>query len=246
VTPQQIPGARKLGVLKAPQLDDRPRDVCGRRKSHAAMKGYRKGVKPANAGETFPADPPSDDEVVALMDACGTDMVGRRNRALIAVLRGSGLRISEALALIPRDVDFDQATVLVRCGKGSKRRRSGINRGTLDELAAWLQVREQRGLTDEQPIFAVVEGRTKGGRLGTPYVRVMLKKLAERTGVQARVAPHQLRHAHAVAMARRGVPVPIISRQLGHSNVATTATYLQGIADVEVFEIVAGLDWGQA
>jgi site-specific recombinase XerD len=59
-----------------------------------------------------------------------------------------------------------------------------------------------------------------------------LRRYAAAAGVRRRFAPHQLRHAHAVELAREGVPLPVIQRQLGHSYVSTTSVYLQGI-DVE-------------
>jgi site-specific recombinase XerD len=56
--------------------------------------------------------------------------------------------------------------------------------------------------------------------------------------VRRRFAPHQLRHAHAVELAREGVPVNIIQRQLGHSDLGTTSTYLQGIGPSEIINAV--------
>jgi integrase len=66
---------------------------------------------------------------------------------------------------------------------------------------------------------------TCGGRLPRP-------------GVRRRFAPHQLRHAHALEMAREGVPLIVIQRQLGHSNLGITSVYLQGIDSGEIIETV--------
>jgi integrase len=62
--------------------------------------------------------------------------------------------------------------------------------------------------------------------------------LASQAGVRRRFAPHQLRHAHAVELAREGVPVNIIQRQLGHTDLGTTSTYLQGIDPSEIVDAV--------
>lgn len=228
--------------------DQRRRDTCPPlRAPKITEKGYRKGVKPGNAGRKYDPDPPTDTEVVALMDACDTRRLsGKRQRALIALLRGAGLRIHEALLLLPGDIDFDRNTVLVRRGKGGKRRRSGINTGALLEVGQWIDDRRAAGFRDDQPLFCVVEGPTKGGHLYQAYVRESFRHLARKAGVRRRVACHQFRHALALDMARRGVPIPVISRQLGHSNVATTSTYLQGISDDEVFDTVADLEWAAA
>ena len=60
-------------------------------------------------------------------------------------------------------------------------------------------------------------------------VRVEFRRLAAQAGLRRRFAPHELRHAHALELAREGVPLNIIQRQLGHANLGTTSIYLQGI-----------------
>jgi site-specific recombinase XerD len=63
-------------------------------------------------------------------------------------------------------------------------------------------------------------------------------RTAATSGVRRRFAPHQLRHAHAVEMAHEGVPLIVIQRQLGHSNLGITSIYLQGIDNAEIIETV--------
>jgi hypothetical protein len=72
----------------------------------------------------------------------------------------------------------------------------------------------------------------------TSGARAELRRAAARAGVRRRFAPHQLRHAHAVEMAREGVPLIVIQRQLGHSNLGITSVYLQGIDNAEIIETV--------
>jgi integrase/recombinase XerD len=62
--------------------------------------------------------------------------------------------------------------------------------------------------------------------------------MADRAGVRRRFAPHQLRHAHAVEMAREGVPLNVIQRQLGHADLGITSVYLQGIESGEIVDVV--------
>ena len=69
-------------------------------------------------------------------------------------------------------------------------------------------------------------------------VRHRLRQLGRQAGVRRRFAPHQLRHAHAVEMAREGVPLNVIQRQLGHANLGVTSVYLQGIDTAEIVETV--------
>jgi site-specific recombinase XerD len=68
--------------------------------------------------------------------------------------------------------------------------------------------------------------------------RAELRRTATTAGVRRRFAPHQLRHAHAVEMAREGVPLIVIQRQLGHSNLGITSVYLQGIDSGEIIATV--------
>lgn len=88
------------------------------------------------------------------------------------------------------------------------------------------------------PFFCVVEGATRGRAWSTTGARAELRRLAALAGVRRRFAPHQLRHAHAVEMAREGVPLPVIQRQLGHAHLGVTSTYLQGIDTSEIIETV--------
>jgi integrase len=79
------------------------------------------------------------------------------------------------------------------------------------------------------PLFCIIEGPTRGRPWSAAAVRSEFRRLADRAGVRRRFAPHQLRHAHAIELAREGVPLNIIQRQLGHANLGTTSIYLQGI-----------------
>lgn len=65
-----------------------------------------------------------------------------------------------------------------------------------------------------------------------------MRQLAVDAGVRRRFAPHQLRHAHAVAMAREGVPLNVIQRQLGHTDLGVTSVYLQGIDNAEIIDTI--------
>jgi hypothetical protein len=69
--------------------------------------------------------------------------------------------------------------------------------------------------------------------------RTELRQAAVRAGVRCRFAPHQLRHAHAVEMAREGVPLIVMSRQLGHTNLGIASIYLQGIDSTEIIDTVS-------
>src|SRR5438105_2936985 len=89
---------------------------------------FTKGARPATRGRRYPPDPPSVEEIIAVMRACASRPEGVRLRAVIVVLWRAGLRISEALALSESDLDRRRGAVLVRDGKGGKRREVGMDR----------------------------------------------------------------------------------------------------------------------
>jgi integrase len=101
-------------------------DAAGRLRSPATMPGFHRGRPPRSRGLRYPADPPPVEEVVAVMRVAGESAYGLRTRALIVVLWRAGLRISEALALAESDLDRDRGAILVRRGKGGKRREVGM------------------------------------------------------------------------------------------------------------------------
>jgi integrase len=93
-----------------------PVDTTSRRRSPATLPGYHQGRPPRNKGLRYPADPPTVEEIIAVMRAAGDDADGTRLRSLIVVLWRAGLRISEALALAESDLDAGRGAILVRRG----------------------------------------------------------------------------------------------------------------------------------
>ena len=190
----------------------------------------------------------TDAEVRALIDACGQSATGLRNRALIAILYRSGLRIREALELRPKDLDLGLpvgtvaahggggGAVRVLAGKGGTSRTSGLDPGGAAVVARWLDVRGCHGVTGLSPVFCTLEGN----RLTEAYVRRLLPRLALKAGVEKRVHAHGLRHTHAAQLREEGVDIGVISKQVGHRSIATTARYLDHIAPVAVVEAIGG------
>lgn len=207
------------------------RDARGYLRTIATDPTFHVGRSPKNKGRTYPATPPTTGEIIALMQACRDDVYGHRMRALIVLLWRSALRVSEALAL--QEDDLKRPAVTVRCGKGGKRRTVGMDPWAWNTLAPWLEERQEYPLG---PIFCVLTGPTAGRRWNDMQVRNELRKLRDKAGIRKRIAPHQLRHAWAVERLREGTPLPVIQRQLGHSNLAVTSTYLTGMTNDEVMD----------
>ena len=172
------------------------------------------------------------------MRQAGTSRHGLRARALIVVLWRSALRIQEALALNETDLDQRGGSVTVTAGKGGYRREVGIDNWALQAMRPWLAERAQLPVG---PLFCVIDGPTRGVRArSSAAVRAEFRRLAAEAGVRRRFVPHQLRHARAVEFAREGVPLPILQRQLGHRDMATTSICLSEIGTDEVIARVAG------
>ena len=144
----------------------------------------------------------------------------------------AGLRLSEALALKPKDVDPDAGMITVLHGKGDRRRVVGIDPGSMAIVMRWVDHRRTRGLTGRSRLFCTLEGRP----LHPSYVRTLLHRLGDKAGIDKRVHPHALRHSMAYDLMREGVPVPIIQRQLGHASLATTQRYLDHLAPKDLIE----------
>jgi site-specific recombinase XerD len=141
-----------------------------------------------------------------------------RNRAILTLLYGAGLRISEVASLRRRDLsprdDAGQVTVF---GKGGK------TRVVLLSAPTWrlLQAVPGTGGPDE-PLFL----SQKGGALDTSQVHRIIKAAAARAGLPEEISAHWLRHAHASHSLERGAPIHLVQATLGHASVATTGRYL--------------------
>ncbi len=149
-----------------------------------------------------------------MMREAGPGPYADRIRALIAILWRAGLRISEALALTESDLDPKTGSVLVRAGKGGKRRMVGMDDWAWEHVRSWTEHRIQLPVG---PLFCILAGPTRGRGWSATAARGELRRLAAQAGARRRFAPHQLRHAHAIELAHEGIPLPIIQRQLGRT-----------------------------
>jgi len=109
----------------------------------------------------------------------------------------------------------------VRSGKGGRRREIGMDTWGWEQLQPWLVARVELPIG---PLFCVIDGPTRGRPWSSANARVEFRRLAGQAGIRRRFAPHQLRHAHAVELAREGVPLNVIQRQLGHATLARRAS----------------------
>lgn len=212
-----------------------------------SLGAYHEGNESPNKGKTFEPNTLSREQVLALISACSkTSATGARNAALVAVMWGAGLRIDEALSLMPGDVEVQNERVRVRRGKGAKHRLAGLIPGTLPIILRWMDLRKQDdNISSRSPLFCTV-GKHGGSKLQSSYPNHMLRRLKEKVspdviGPEVRVNPHSLRHSHADYMRHSGIDVGTIQKQLGHSSLQTTARYLDHVSPQSVLDAVHSL-----
>jgi site-specific recombinase XerD len=193
---------------------------------------------PANKGRKLPPELLTADDVRALLGACSpTAPTGIRNRALVAVLYRAGLRLDEALALLPGDVDAAGGVVWV--GGSGHGRMAGIDAAGLAIVAGWVEVRTALGLGADVPLFCTLTG----GPLHPAYVRQLLPRLAAKAGIAKRVHAQGLRHTHAAELAAEGLPAELIQAQLGHGSLASTDRYLRRIPPADRIGALQRRQW---
>ena len=187
------------------------------------------GMTPPNKGRKYPAEVLTPDEAAAVISRCSPKApTGIRNRALLTLLYRSGLRVSEALALRPGDVNMAAHTVRVLHGKGAKATTRGFHPSATDALARWTDTRKALGIRNGT-LFCTL----RGGPVSDQYVRNLLHRLGTRAGIDKRVHPHGLRHTFAVELENAGTPVTVISKLLGHSSTAVTSRYLDHLTNAQ-------------
>ncbi len=162
------------------------------------------------------------DRMVACIDT--STPLGIRNRAIIEVLYGCGLRVSELTGLRLSAL-FAQEEYVVVDGKGGKQRMVPVSRVALDWVATYLAdvrplVKEQRGCSD------VLFLNRRGGRLSRVMVFYIVKDLVAQAGINKTVSPHTLRHSFATHLLEGGANLRAIQQMLGHESITTTEIYV--------------------
>jgi site-specific recombinase XerD len=187
----------------------------------------------ANESKRRPIDVLTSGEVERLMSAVAMrSPLGRRHRAVIAVQYRGLLRISETFRLRLCDYDPTAGSLRIQHGKGDKYRVIGLDTFACATLDAWIAVRSTYAKQPDAPLFC----SNRGGKVKRTSWNESLSRLAVITGLSKRIHPHGLRHSGACAMLRDGVDILIISRMLGHSNIATTHRYLAHLSAQDVID----------
>lgn len=178
-------------------------------------------------------------EVERLIDSSGNDEtpVGLRDRALVELLYGTGMRVSEATGLDVDDLDLEHGTVVV-LGKGGKQRMLPVGACAVRALEAYL-VRGRTALALEGRGTPRVFLNSRGAPLSRQSAYGILSTAADRAGLSAKVSPHSLRHSYATHLLQNGADVRVVQELLGHASVTTTQVYTLVTVDA-LREVYAG------
>jgi site-specific recombinase XerD len=171
----------------------------------------------------------SPEEVIQFLAA----VTSAKHRAILTTCYAAGLRISEAIALMPPAIDSKRMVLRIELGKGQKDRYVMLSPKLLDILRAWWRVARPKGW-----LFP-------GDRTGRPITRMAVEHACQhahrRCGIAKPITPHSLRHGFAVHLLESGTDVRTIQLLLGHRSLATTARYLR-IATSKVCATKSPLD----
>jgi integrase/recombinase XerD len=171
----------------------------------------------------------TEEEVGRLLAApAGDDPIPRRDRAMLEVLYGTGLRVSELVGLSLGDLDLD-ASLLRAFGKGSKERIVPVGGHATRALVAWLEPAGRGALVparwrrrgDAEAVFL----GARGGRLTRQGAWDILRRHGDRVGLTGHLSPHVLRHSCATHMLDHGADIRAVQELLGHASVSTTQVY---------------------
>ena len=149
-------------------------------------------------------------EIQAIIQTFSDGSIGIRNGAIVGVIYRTGLRVSELIALRPKDFEATEGTVRVHRGKGSRARVVAIDRLGIAWVQRWLDERRRLGIGTRDPLFCSIKTRRadcpgkceRGGAMNRRYIYQFLAAAAVKADIDKRVHPHGLRHTHAFELAK--------------------------------------------
>ena len=173
------------------------------------------------------------EEIQLLYKACGSDYLGSRDRAILSIYYGCGLRRTEGISLDVRDILLKERLILVRSGKGHRERYVPMTSTVMEDLEEYIcQGREhirsfKSGTNPEGFLLSMQVKRMCGNQ-----VIERIHKLVQAAGINKPVGLHTLRHSIATHLLQSGMTLEEVSRFLGHSSLESTQIYTH-LANVE-------------
>ena len=149
---------------------------------------------------------------------------GLRNKAMMSLMLHCGLRVSEVVNLRPGNINLTKGKLRVESGKGNKDRDLAIPEYLTDLFDSWRKKRPQSDF-----FFSTL----KGNKLSVRYLQQMVKRYAQKAGLDKRISPHTLRHTYATEYYKQTKDIETLRRILGHSDISTTTIYIT-LANIDV------------
>lgn len=154
--------------------------------------------------------------------------LGLRNKCIIEVLYGCGLRVSELVDLRISNINFKE-TYLKVDGKGDKMRLVPLADQTIEYIFKYLKVRDKDKKGEEMKINSknsdILFLNSRGAKMSRQMIFLIIKDLVQKAGIQKNISPHTFRHSFATHLLQNGVDLRFIQEMLGHSSITTTEIY---------------------
>ena len=160
------------------------------------------------------------DRIISAIDLSKPE--GQRNKAIIEVLYGSGLRVSELLSLKLSNIYFDETYMLVE-GKGNKQRLVPLSGESVKQIDFWMTDRNKLDIKKGNEDYLFLNRR--GSKLTRAMIFEIVKDLTAKAGLKKKISPHTFRHSFATHLLENGANLRAIQALLGHESITTTEIY---------------------
>jgi integrase/recombinase XerD len=151
-----------------------------------------------------------------------TKLAGERDKTIVMLLYGGGLRVSELISLKVNDLFVDEGFIKVK-GKGSKERLVPIGTKTINQVSYYVDSYRNKVAKADSKNYLILNQRGRG--LSRVSVFNLIKKLAIEAGIKKSISPHTLRHSFATTLIEAGANLRAVQQMLGHESITTTEIY---------------------
>ncbi len=160
----------------------------------------------------------------------GDDVLDNRNRALLEVLYGTGIRVTECANIKIKDIDFDSSVVLI-LGKGNKERYVPFGSFAEDAMIDYIHSARSELLQKGQKSHDYLFVNHRGDQLTDAGIQYILKKIIEKSSLTTEIHPHMFRHTFATHLLNNGADLRTVQELLGHSSLSSTQIYTHVTTD---------------